>query len=195
MAQRKHLAAIAGAQPVKARGQTTTRAQAKPGNHPPSVGMALLRSAPTPSPTRGEGRTKELSFPISANIQVREDADHFITRDGVTFAGQHLIIDLWEAEGLDDQARIETALRKAVEAAGATLLHIHLHTFTPNGGVSGVAVLAESHISVHTWPEKGYAAFDVFMCGDAEPKKALKVLERAFAPKRTVVGVHKRGVL
>jgi S-adenosylmethionine decarboxylase len=126
---------------------------------------------------------------------VREDADHFITRDGVTFAGQHLIIDLWEAQGLDDAARIEAALRDAVEAAGATLLHIHLHTFTPNGGVSGVAVLAESHISVHTWPEKGYAAFDVFMCGEAEPKKALHVLERAFAPKRTVVGVHKRGVV
>jgi S-adenosylmethionine decarboxylase len=126
---------------------------------------------------------------------VREDADHFITRDGVTFAGHHLIIDLWEAEGLDDTARIETAMREAVEAAGATLLHIHLHTFTPNGGISGVAVLAESHISVHTWPEKGYAAFDVFMCGDAEPKKALKVLERAFAPKRTVVGAHRRGVL
>jgi len=124
-----------------------------------------------------------------------EDADHFITRDGLTFAGSHLIIDLWEAEGLNDKARIEKAMRDAVEAAGATLLHIHLHTFTPNGGVSGVAVLAESHISVHTWPEKGYAAFDVFMCGNAEPKKALKVLEQAFAPQRTVVGIHKRGVL
>jgi len=122
-------------------------------------------------------------------------ADHFITREGVTFAGSHLIVDLWEAEGLDDQDRIEQAMRDAVEAAGATLLHIHLHTFTPNGGISGVAVLAESHISVHTWPERGYAAFDVFMCGSAEPRKALAVLERAFAPKRVVVGIHKRGVL
>ena len=113
----------------------------------------------------------------------------------MTFAGSHLIIDLWEAEGLDDKARIEQAMRDAVEAAGATLLHIHLHTFTPNGGISGVAVLAESHISVHTWPERGYAAFDVFMCGDAEPRKALTVLEQAFAPKRVVVGIHKRGVL
>jgi S-adenosylmethionine decarboxylase len=128
-------------------------------------------------------------------MPVHEDADHFITRDGVTFAGHHLIIDLWEAKGLDDKARIEQAMRDAVEAAGATLLHIHLHTFTPNGGISGVAVLAESHISVHTWPERGYAAFDVFMCGGAEPKKALKVLEQAFAPKRVVVGIHKRGVL
>jgi len=133
--------------------------------------------------------------PTTEQVLLLQDADHFITRDGVTFAGLHLIIDLWEAEGLDDKERIEKAMRDAVEAAGATLLHIHLHTFSPNGGVSGVAVLAESHISVHTWPEKGYAAFDVFMCGNAEPKKALKVLEQAFQPKRTVVGVHKRGVL
>jgi S-adenosylmethionine decarboxylase len=140
-------------------------------------------------------RTKAALAPKPAQIHVPEDADHFITRDGLTFAGHHLIIDLWEAEGLDDHMRIEKAMRDAVEAAGATLLHIHLHTFEPNGGISGVAVLAESHISVHTWPEKGYAAFDVFMCGNAEPKKALKVLEQAFAPKRTVLGVHKRGVL
>jgi S-adenosylmethionine decarboxylase len=122
-------------------------------------------------------------------------ADHFITRDGVTFAGSHLILDLWDAEGLGDTQRIERAMREAVIAAGATLLHIHLHTFTPNGGISGVAVLAESHISVHTWPERGYAAFDVFMCGSAEPRKAIAVLERAFAPKRVVIGVHKRGVV
>jgi len=140
-------------------------------------------------------RAKAALAPKPVPVQVPEDADHFITRDGVTFAGHHLIIDLWEAEGLDDHARIETAMRDAVEAAGATLLHLHLHTFEPNGGISGVAVLAESHISVHTWPEKGYAAFDVFMCGNAEPKKALKVLEQAFAAKRTVLGCHKRGVL
>jgi len=62
---------------------------------------------------------------------------------------------------------MEATLREAVLQAGATLLHIHLHHFTPNGGISGVAVLAESHISVHTWPERNFAAFDVFMCGDA----------------------------
>ncbi len=93
-------------------------------------------------------RAKAVSAPKLAPVLVPEDADHFIMRDGVTFAGHHLIIDLWEAEGLDDKERIEAAMRDAVEAAGATLLHIHLHTFEPNGGVSGVAVLAESHISV-----------------------------------------------
>ncbi len=82
-----------------------------------------------------------------------------------------------------------------MKAAGATLLHIHLHTFCEGGGISGVAVLAESHISVHTWPEKGYAAFDVFMCGDAEPRKALGVFKAAFNPGRIVIGEHKRGVL
>ena len=124
-----------------------------------------------------------------------DQKDHFITRNGLTYAGSHLIIDLWEAEGLNDRDRIETALIDAVKAAGATLLHIHLHTFSEGGGISGVAVLAESHISVHTWPEKGYAAFDVFMCGDAEPRKALGVFKAAFNPGRIVIGEHKRGVL
>jgi S-adenosylmethionine decarboxylase len=73
------------------------------------------------------------------------------------------------------------------------LLHIHLHHFTPNNGVSGVAVLAESHISVHTWPETGFAAFDVFMCGDTDPHQAIEVLQRAFRPHRLEVGEHLRG--
>ncbi|MBI1239098.1 MAG: adenosylmethionine decarboxylase [Alphaproteobacteria bacterium] len=124
-----------------------------------------------------------------------EQKDYWITRNGLTFAGSHLILDLWEAENLDDPASMEQALVEAVTAAGATLLHIHIHKFSPNGGVSGVAVLAESHISVHTWPEKGFAAFDIFMCGEAEPAKAIPVLERAFRPSRMVIGDHKRGVV
>jgi len=67
----------------------------------------------------------------------------------------HLLIDLYRASRLSDIDHIERTLRECVEAAGATLLHIHLHHFEPNGGVSGVAVLAESHISIHTWPENG----------------------------------------
>ncbi len=135
--------------------------------------------------------------PVAAVVAKANDdyKDHFITRNGLTYAGSHLIIDLWEAEHLGDRDRMEQALIDAVKAAGATLLHIHLHTFTDGGGISGVAVLAESHISVHTWPEKGYAAFDVFMCGDAEPRKALGVFKEAFNPGRIVIGEHKRGVL
>jgi S-adenosylmethionine decarboxylase len=141
-------------------------------------------------------RVRNSQKPVAIDSpSVFEPKDHFITRNGLTFAGSHLIIDLWEAEGLDDRDKIEQALIDAVNAAGATLLHIHLHTFTEGGGISGVAVLAESHISVHTWPERGYAAFDVFMCGDAEPKRALAVFKQAFKPGRMVVGEHKRGVL
>ena len=153
--------------------------------------VAATKEAKTPR-VRPSAKSVKLA-PTPANEQ--EHKDHFITRNGLTFAGSHLIIDLWEAEGLDDRDRIEQALIDAVKAAGATLLHIHLHTFSDGGGVSGVAVLAESHISVHTWPEKGYAAFDVFMCGDAEPRKALDVFKRAFNPGRVVVGEHKRGVV
>ena len=140
-------------------------------------------------------RTKPVPAPIPT-VEADEDRkDYFITRNGVTFAGSHLILDLWDAHDLDDAALIEKALKDAVTAAGATLLHIHLHKFEPNGGVSGVAVLAESHISVHTWPEKGFAAFDVFMCGDAEPSKTIPVLRAAFQPGSINVSEHKRGII
>ncbi len=121
-----------------------------------------------------------------------ERADHFVRRDGKVFAGTHLIVELAEAEGLDDPQRIRQAFLDAIEAAGATLLHIHLHRFTPQG-VSGVAVLAESHISVHTWPESRYGAFDVFMCGDADPHKAVDVLKAAFNAGRVEVTEILRG--
>jgi len=129
-----------------------------------------------------------------ANLDIAPQ-DHFVRRNGIVFAGTHLIFDFWGASQLDNLELMETALRESVEVAGATLLHIHLHHFTPNGGISGVAVLAESHISVHTWPERGYAAFDVFMCGDAEPEKTIPVLKRAFHPVQVNMTEHLRGMV
>jgi S-adenosylmethionine decarboxylase len=121
--------------------------------------------------------------------------DHFIRRDGMLFAGTHLIVDLWHATNLDDLPVVEQALRDAAARAGARLLNIDLHHFTPNGGISGVAVLAESHISIHTWPEISYAAVDVFMCGAAQPHKAIEVLKGVFMPGLVTLAEHKRGVL
>ena len=118
--------------------------------------------------------------------------DHFIRRDGRVFAGTHLIIEVVDGAGLDDEARIRQAFRDCVERCGATLLHIHTHKFSPQG-VSGVAVLAESHISVHTWPEIGYGAFDVFMCGDADPWAAVGVLKAAFGTEDVRVRELLRG--
>jgi S-adenosylmethionine decarboxylase len=77
-----------------------------------------------------------------------------------------MLIDLFGCSHLDDPERIEATLRAAVSAAGATLLDVRLHHFGPGNGVTGVALLAESHMSIHSWPEHGYAAIDIFLCGE-----------------------------
>ncbi|CAA6604513.1 S-adenosylmethionine decarboxylase proenzyme [Rhodospirillaceae bacterium LM-1] len=121
--------------------------------------------------------------------------DYYVEKNGVKFAGTHLIIDLWGASNLDQLELTENALRESAEVAGATLLHCHLHHFSPNGGISGVLVLAESHISIHTWPERNFAALDIFMCGECDPYKSIPILKRAFSPERVVVNEQKRGIL
>lgn len=119
--------------------------------------------------------------------------DFFIEENGEVFAGRHLIIDCLGGKRLSCLETVEACLKEAVEAAGATLLHIHLHHFTPSGGISGVAVLAESHISIHSWPEYGYAALDVFMCGDADPHKTTEIIRSAFEPDELRVEELRRG--
>jgi len=151
---------------------------------------ALLRSGKgleTPGTAR-----KKASVSVVAPLPAEEREDHFATRNGVRCAGVHLIIDLHGAKGLNDIDLIERTLRRCVDAARATLLHIHLHHFQPTG-VSGVAVLAESHISIHTWPDTGYAALDVFMCGKADPDACVPVLREAFEAERVEVNEILRG--
>ena len=118
--------------------------------------------------TRSSTAQKE-DHDTSALAQTEAREDGLMERDGAECAGTHLIIDLFGARRLDDLGHIQDTLKKCAEVAGATLLHIHLHPVTSSGGVSGVAVLAESHISIHSWPEVGYAALDVFMCGETRP--------------------------
>lgn len=124
---------------------------------------------------------------------ISSTSDYFLIKDGVEYSGAHLLIDLWGASRLDDRPYIEEVLKRCVIACHATLLHIHLHQFSESGGISGVAVLAESHISVHTWPERHYAAFDVFMCGAATPLNAPAVLDKAFKPDELKVKEILRG--
>jgi S-adenosylmethionine decarboxylase len=152
---------------------------------------ALLRSG-TGQGSPGAARTKVASVAVVAPAPSADRDDHFAVRNGVRCAGVHLIVDLHGAEGLDDIDLIDATLRRCVDAARATLLHIHLHHFQPNG-VSGVAVLAESHISIHTWPDAGYAALDVFMCGKANPDACIPVLREAFNAKRVAVNELLRG--
>jgi S-adenosylmethionine decarboxylase len=148
-----------------------------------------------------DDEAETISSDLSELVNLSTDAlsvgqlDHFIEQDGVVFAGKHLIVDLWGASKLDKIEYIKTTLEEIIRECGATLLHIHLHRFTENGGVSGVALLAESHISIHTWPERNYAALDVFMCGDASPHRAIAILKEAFQPTSVQVAHHKRGVI
>lgn len=119
--------------------------------------------------------------------------DHFKIQNGVEFAGTHLILDLWGAKHLTNDSHIQAVLKQCVVATGASLLHIHTHQFSDSGGISGVAVLAESHISIHTWPERAYAALDIFMCGVAEPELAIPILIEGFEPDRHELTDIKRG--
>jgi S-adenosylmethionine decarboxylase len=107
--------------------------------------------------------------------------------------GRHLIADFFGAEHLQDPDFIEQAMVNAALAAGARVLGSHIHTFGEGMGVTGVITLAESHISIHSWPEHGYAAIDVFMCGEADPMIALRLLVEALHPSKTSVRVHPRG--
>jgi S-adenosylmethionine decarboxylase len=138
----------------------------------------------------------EKSWPQYIDVSPGDAAkDHFINKNDRVFAGTHLILDFWGARELDNPRLMERTLKRCVQDAGATLLHIHLHRFSPGGGLSGVAVLAESHISVHTWPEKSFAAFDIFMCGDTCPEKAVDALKQAFRPVSVSMVEHLRGVI
>lgn len=121
--------------------------------------------------------------------------DYFVTRDGLKFAGTHLLLDLWGAANLTDPAAIERALSDAARAAQATILHLHLHQFSPEGGVSGVLVLAESHISIHTWPERSFAAIDIFMCGSCDPYRSVPILKAAFRPQSIQLSEQRRGLI
>jgi S-adenosylmethionine decarboxylase len=127
----------------------------------------------------------------SGCIEVQKD--YFVEKDGVKFAGTHLLVDLWGATNLCDPDLIDRALREAAEAAGATILHSHFHHFSPNGGVSGVLVLAESHISIHTWPERDFAAIDIFMCGACDPHNSIPVLKETFKPATINLDEQRRG--
>jgi S-adenosylmethionine decarboxylase len=146
------------------------------------LGMDLTRSSTT--------QKEDLGTPSSRSTEVRKE---FIERDGIKFAGTHLVIDVFGAKHLGDLDIVEAALKGCVEAAGASLLHSHLHHTVPGKGVSGVAVLRDGHISIHSWPDAGYAAFDVFLGGSVRAHTIVNVLKQAFSARDVVVKEHKRG--
>jgi S-adenosylmethionine decarboxylase len=98
---------------------------------------------------------------------------------------KHCVLELYRADAtkLNDEAFIREALVDAAEIAGATLLEVRTHAFTPQG-VTGFALLAESHLSIHTWPEHEFAAVDAFTCGETtDPERACSYLVEVFEAK------------
>ena len=109
--------------------------------------------------------------------------------------GKHLIVELFEcdSDALDSVETIERALIEAAIASGSTIVNHGFYRFKPHG-VSGYVLIAESHISIHTWPEYGYAAVDVFTCGDrTNPWEGLEVLKKYLKAKRISVIEITRG--
>jgi S-adenosylmethionine decarboxylase len=110
--------------------------------------------------------------------------------------GSHWILEMYDCPPavIDDLEHVRLALRDAAKAARSTLLHEAAHAFEPQG-VTALGLLAESHISVHTWPELGYAAADVFTCGEqATPKAACEHLATALQAGRYELRLIERGM-
>ena len=150
------------------------------------LGMDLTRSSTT--------QEEEFGTPSSCSAELRAgNSNDFIERDGIKFAGTHLVIDVVGAKQLGDLDIVEVALKSCVEAAGASVLHSHLHHTVPGKGVYGVAVLGDGHISVHSFPDAGYAAFDVFLGTTVRPHAIVTVLRQAFSARDVFVREHKRG--
>jgi len=111
--------------------------------------------------------------------------------------GRHLLVEYYGCDNklLNNIKRIRGYMLEAAERCGATIVKDVFHLFNPHG-VSGVVVIAESHLAIHTWPEYGYAAVDLFTCGkDVDPWIAFDYLKKRFKAKNITVMELTRGIL
>jgi S-adenosylmethionine decarboxylase proenzyme len=111
--------------------------------------------------------------------------------------GRHILAEYYDCdcEVLNDLQAVEQHMNEAAVFSGATIVQSAFHRFSPHG-VSGVVIISESHLAVHTWPEYGYAAVDLFTCGDTvDPWKAHALLAQRFASSRTATREVLRGML
>lgn len=111
--------------------------------------------------------------------------------------GRQLLVEFYgcDSTALNDKELVRLALKQAAVKAGATVVADVFHEFNPHG-ISGVVVIAESHLAIHTWPEFGFAAVDLFTCGEEiHPDQAMKYLQKEFKADRVSIMELKRGVL
>lgn len=107
--------------------------------------------------------------------------------------GRHAIVDVSGASGPLDEAEATSLLADLAAACGATLLETKTHPFGEGHGLTAIAVLAESHVSMHEWPEHGFIAFDVFVCGSADPEPAVELIRARFPGTRVEARIVDRG--
>ena len=110
--------------------------------------------------------------------------------------GRHLLLELFDcdSESINNLEAVKSSLIEAAKRAQATIVDVVFHEFNPFG-ISGVVVIAESHLSIHTWPEYRYAAVDVFSCGEVlQPEIAVNYLIEQFGAERASVVEMQRGV-
>ena len=109
--------------------------------------------------------------------------------------GRHIILEMWGCQNLESVDTAEQALREMVEALDVNLLDLHVYPFSPVG-VTGMAIVSESHLVIHTWPEYGYAAVDIFTCGETlRPEAAAQYLVDKFQSRQPSLMELKRGML
>lgn len=109
--------------------------------------------------------------------------------------GVHLIAEFWYGKIIEDPKKIKKILVETVKKTKNTPLKIVIHKFNPQG-MTGIVLLAESHLAIHSWPEINYLAIDIFTCGKkAMPYQAFQYLKKVFQPKKTVIKEIKRGIL
>jgi S-adenosylmethionine decarboxylase len=111
----------------------------------------------------------------------------------LNYAGIHLIAEFWNGKIIENPKELRKILIEAAEKAGNTPLKVAIHKFSPQG-ITGVLLLAESHIAIHAWPEINYLAIDIFTCGNkAIPRRAIEYLKKKFKPKKVEIREIKRG--
>jgi len=116
-------------------------------------------------------------------------------KEKTRYAGIHLIAEFWYGKIVEDKEELKKILITAAKKANSTPLKVDIYKFSPHG-ITGVVLLAESHIAIHSWPEYNYLAIDIFTCGDKSvPAKALNYLKKEFKPKKVEIKNIKRGMI
>lgn len=108
--------------------------------------------------------------------------------------GKHLIVELQgcDSRKLECAEEVERLLVEAAKSSGLTIMGVKSHFFNP--GTTSVVIVGESHLTIHTWPEYGYAAVDIFVCGDRDPLKALGVIVEGLKPRKVRALKLRRGL-